>query len=231
MEEASFDVAMLATPNIDYYAAATRASWQAYCDRHGHRFTWWREALLEDMHLIWSKIEWMRRHLRETTSDWLVVVDADTCVNHPDRKLSALVDANPQKDFLISEDCTRRFGIPLPLSMLGVRSAHTLRPPNCGFMMIRNNDFGRRFVDEWLENGRGKYAHVADVFPREQRVLWLSLFREYRDRIAVLGPEVMRMGNNRWLDPLTVDWSDAFVLHDKRLPQRKTLSVEELPLR
>ena len=86
-------------------------------------------------------------------------------------------------------------------------------------------------MDEWLKNGRGRYAQIADVFPREQWVLWLSLFRQYRDRIAVLGSDVMRIGNNPWLDPLTANWNDAFVLHDKRLPGRISLSPEELPLR
>lgn len=230
MSDPSFDVAMLATPHIDYYAGATRANWQAYCDRHGYGFTCWREAVLEDMHLIWSKIEWMRRHMRDMTADWLVVVDADTCVNKPERTLAELVQAHPGKDFIISEDCSRRFGIPLPLSALAVRSARTLRPPNCGFMMVRRSDFGKQFLDEWLANGRGKYADIADVFPREQWVLWLSLFREQRDHIAVLGPEVMRMGNNRWLDSMATDWSDAFVLHDKRLPACKSLAPEDLPL-
>jgi len=138
--------------------------------------------------------------------------------------------ANPGKDFLISEDCSRRFGVPISLSLRGVVASRSLRPPNCGFMMIRASDFGRRFLDEWLQNGRGKLAHVADVFPREQWVLWLSLFREHRDRIAVLGPEVMRMGNSPGLDRWTTNWSDAFVLHDKRLPQCKSLRVEDLPL-
>ena len=91
----SFDVAMLATSHIDHYALATRANWQAYCDRHGYRFVCWPEAVLEDMHLIWSKIELMRRHLRDTTADWLVVVDADTVVNDPDRTLEELVLAPP----------------------------------------------------------------------------------------------------------------------------------------
>ena len=181
------------------------------------------------MHLIWSKIEWMRRHMRDMTADWLVVVDADTVVNRPERELAELVRAHPGKDFIISEDCSRRFGIPLPLSLRGVVSARTLRPPNCGFMMIRNSDFGVRFLDEWLDNGRGKFADIADVFPREQWVLWLSLFREQRNRIAVLGKEVMRMGNQPFLDRST-DWSDAFVLHDKRLPHCKSLKAEDLPL-
>jgi hypothetical protein len=173
----------------------------------------------------------MRRHMREMTSDWLVVVDADTCVNKPERTLAELVHTHPGKEFIISEDCSRRFGIPMPLSMLGVRSARTMRPPNCGFMMIRRSDFGTRFLDEWLENGRGKYADIADIFPREQWVLWLSLFREQRDRIAVLGSEVMRMGNNPWLDSMATDWSNAFVLHDKRLPACRSLKADDLPLR
>ena len=225
----SFDVAMLATAHIDYYATATQANWQAYCDRHGYKFTRWREAVLEDMHLIWSKIELMRRHMREMTADWLVVVDADTVVNRPGRRLEDLVLAHPGRDFLISEDCSRRYGIPLPLSLRGVVSARTLRAPNCGFMMIRNSEFGERFLDEWLENGRGRFAHIADVFPREQWVLWLSLFREQRDHIAVIGKEVMRMGNHPILDRLT-DWDDAFVLHDKRLPNCNSLKAQDLPL-
>jgi hypothetical protein len=220
MDTISFDVAMLATPQIDYYATGTQKNWRAYCHRHGYAFTCWRSVVLDDMHLIWSKVELMRRHLRDTTADWLVVVDADTVVNKPDRTLTELVRSHPGKDFLISEDCSRRWGVPLPLSLKGVVSARTLRPPNCGFMMVRASDFGRRFVDEWMQNGRGRYSRFADTFPREQWVLWLSLFRQHRDRIAVLGPEVMRIGNSPWLDRMASDWSDAFVLHDKRLPQQ-----------
>ncbi|MBW1875585.1 MAG: hypothetical protein JRI98_09420 [Deltaproteobacteria bacterium] len=145
MATMTFDVAMLATRQIDHYAAATQANWRAYCDRHGYEFTCWRDAVLDDMHLIWSKIELMRRHMREMTAEWLVVVDADTIVNKPERELADLVRAHPDKDFLISEDCSRRFGIPVPLSLRGVVSARTLRPGNCGFMMIRASDFGRRF--------------------------------------------------------------------------------------
>ena len=230
MTDISFDVAMLATPEIDYYAQATQANWRAYCERHGYQFTCWRDVVLDDMHMIWSKVEWMRRHMREMTADWLVVVDADTVVNRPERELADLVQAHPGKDFIISEDCSRRLGVPLPLSVRGVVSARTSRPPNCGFMMIRASDFGRSFLDQWLDNGRGKYAHIADVFPREQWVLWLSLFREQRPRIAVLGAEVRRIGNSPRFDRLTSNWDDAFVLHDKRLPSCKSLSVEDVPL-
>ena len=221
----SFDVGMLATPEIDYYAAATKANWCAYCERYGHQFVCWRETVLDDMHLIWSKIELMRLHMQEMESDWLVVVDADTVVNRPELTLADLVRSNPGKDFLISEDCSRRFGIPLPLSLRGVVSTRSLRPPNCGFMMIRASQFGRNFLDQWLENGRGKFSHIADVFPREQWVLWLSLFCEQRDRIAVLGSEIMRIGTNRLLDWST-NRSDAFVLHDKRLPAGKSLPLD-----
>ena len=225
MTRISFDVGMLATPEIDYYAAATKANWRAYCERYDHQFICWRETVLDDMHLIWSKIELMRLHMQEMESDWLVVVDADTVVNRPGLTLADLVRSNPGKDFLISEDCSRRFGIPLPLSLRGVVSTRSLRPPNCGFMMIRASQFGRNFLDQWLENGRGKFSHIADVFPREQWVLWLSLFCEQRDRIAVLGSEIMRIGTNRLLDWST-NWSDAFVLHDKRLPAGKSLPLD-----
>ncbi|MCJ9428831.1 putative nucleotide-diphospho-sugar transferase [Kordiimonas marina] len=219
MANPTFDVAMLATPNIDYYADTTKANWQAYCDRHGYEFTVWREPVLEDMHLIWSKIELMRRHLEKSKADWLVVVDADTMVNRPELPMTYLTEKHPGKDFIISEDVSRRFGIPIPLDTLSVRLCRNRRGPNCGFMMIRNNAYGLDFVTRWLAHGRGDCAHVADIFPREQRILWMTLFHTDRDHIAMLGDEVMRIGNNAFLDKFTTDWSQAFVLHDKRLPQ------------
>ena len=44
-----------------------------------------------------------------------------------------------------------------------------------------------------------------------------------------LTSEIMRMGNQPTLDRFT-DWSDAFVLHDKRLPGYESLTLEDLPL-
>ncbi|WP_020400595.1 hypothetical protein [Kordiimonas gwangyangensis] len=219
MTEATFDVAMLATPEIDYYADDTSENWRSYCQRHGYNFVLWREAVLPDMHLIWSKIELMRRHIEQTEADWLVVVDADTTVNLPDLPLSHLVEKHPNKDFIISEDVSRRMGLPVPLCTLSVRLSRSWRAPNCGFMMIRANEFGLRFVTEWLQHGRGDCAHVADIFPREQRVLWMTLFQTEAEKIAVLGPEVMRVGNNTILDRYFTNWDGAFVLHDKRLPR------------
>lgn len=218
MSDVKFDVAMLATPNIDYYATKTRKSWEDYSERHGYNFICWRETVLDDMHLIWSKVELMRRHIEQTDADWLLVVDADTLVNRAEITLNEILAKYPNKDFIISEDCSRRFGIPFPFDTLSLRLTRSWRAPNCGFMMIRANDYGLDFMTRWLAHGRGDCAHVADIFPREQRILWMTLFHQERERIAVMGPEVMRMGNNKFLDKFTTDWSKAFVLHDKRLP-------------
>ncbi|MGD1955461.1 MAG: hypothetical protein ACFBZ9_09555, partial [Sphingomonadales bacterium] len=51
-----FDVIMLATPNIDYYANKTRENWSKYCIRHGYNFTCYRKHVIEDMHIVWSKV-------------------------------------------------------------------------------------------------------------------------------------------------------------------------------
>lgn len=223
MTDLRFDVVMLATPNIDYYAAETRANWQSYCDRHGYRFICWREVLLTDLHVIWSKLEMLRQQMQQSDADWVLLVDADTLVNKPEMQLSDLLDKHPGKDIVISEDVSRRWGIPVPLSFTSVRLSKSLRPPNTGFMYIRNNDYGRMFLQRWIDFARSaEHEKAAATHPRTQRVLWSTLFQTDADKIGVLGAEVQRIGLNKFFDAISMNYRDAFVLHDKRLPLKST---------
>ena len=161
----SFDVVMLATPEIDYYAEGTRANWQSYCDRQGYTFVCGRERIFEDMHVVWSKVGLIEQQMSVSDSEWIVLVDADTVVNRPDYKLEELIAKYPGRDVLISEDCSRRFGVPVPLSLLGPKSMGVYRAANTGFLAIRNNAFGRRFIDHWMELAKGEFVEIADEFP------------------------------------------------------------------
>ncbi len=219
----SFDVVMLATPNIDYYAAETRANWQSYCDRHGYRFICWREVLLSDLHVIWSKLEMLRKQMEQSDADWVLLVDADTIVNRPEMQLTDLLSKYPNKDIVISEDVSRRWGLPIPLSFTSVWLSKSLRPPNTGFMFIRNSNYGRNFLRRWIDFARTpQYKKAAATHPRTQRVLWRTLFHTDRSRIGIMGPEVRRVGLSRFLDYLSMNWEKAFVLHDKRLPSKSS---------
>lgn len=213
----SFDVVIMATPEIDHYAAATRLSWQRYCARHGYSLFLYQRKLLADLHINWSRLEMVRERQHADQADWVVLVDADTFVADEAFTFAQLVAPYSGKDVLFAPDATRRFGVWLPLDLPGFAICRTWRPPNGGFVLVRSNDFGRYFFDRWIELARGSMRHLADRHPRTQGILWRGLYRRHRDRIAVMYGEVVRTGTNRVLDRISLDTSQAFVFHDKRL--------------
>lgn len=211
-----FDIATLATPEVAHWTAAPIANWQAYCDKHGYPFTVYDRKLLDDFHINWSKVEILRQSLNNGVGEYAVFVDADSVVIRDERSLSWLVERYPGKDVLVSEDVRRFFGLPVPLSILGFRECG-IRPLNTGFVLMRKSDKSREMIEKWLDLGRTDLAHIADIFPREQWVLWRGLLREYRAQIGILGEEVVRCGNNRLFDAILPRSTKTFVLHDKRL--------------
>ena len=214
----NFNVVMLATAEISHYADQTAENWEAYCQRHGYSFERQYECMLEDMHIVWSKVALVKRQLERSSADWIVFVDADTRVNRPLVKLDSLVSTYPGKQMLISEDCSRRLGVPIPLSLQGPLTMRRWRAGNTGFMMFQNSRWCAGMVARWLDLGRGELSSISDVFPREQMVFWKKLYHEYKEGIAVIGQEIMRMGFESYLDPLTLNTRTAFVHHDKSLP-------------
>ena len=221
-ENLAFDVVMLATPEVAHYARHTRASWSRYCQRHGYRFEPYGENLVPDMHINWSKIEMMRRHLRQSRADWVLLVDADTHVARGDVRLEELVTRHVGKELIFSADGVRRLGFYFPLNIRGAIACGRWRVPNAGFILVRNNSFSRDFFDRWLALARGDLAHLADRHPRNQNVLWFGLYRHHRHRIGLLGDEVARVGTNRLLDLFAPRRGDAFVIHDKGLTRSST---------
>jgi len=212
-----FEIVMMATREIAHYADGTKRSWSDYCEKNGYAFLVCERKILPDMHVNWSRIEMIRRRQRVSKADWIVLVDADTFVIDDAFRLEELVAPYADKDVLFAPDAARRFGMWLPLDLKGFARCRTRRPPNGGFIIVRNGEFGRYFFDRWLSLARGSLSHMADRHPRTQGILWKALYRQHRDRIAVMRGEVVRYGTNRVLDWISLDTSSAFVLHDKRL--------------
>jgi len=208
---------MMATPEIAHYSDRTSLSWANYCARHGYDFLLFERKILADMHINWSRLEMIRRRHRASDAEWIVLVDADTFVADVEFTLENLVAPYRDKDVLFAPDAARRFGLWLPLDLRGFLVCRTRRPPNGGFIVVRNNEFGRQFFDQWLWLARGPMRHMADRHPRTQGILWKGLYRLHLDRVAVMYGEIVRCGTNRLLDRLSLDTKDAFVFHDKRL--------------
>ncbi|MEM9704529.1 MAG: hypothetical protein AAF850_00480 [Pseudomonadota bacterium] len=225
---ANVRVVMLATPEIETYAVHTKAVWRRYCAQHAYEFEPEAKRLLSDMHVNWSKIALIQRHLNDARVDTLLLTDADTIVVDQDRSIESLFSGYDKRDIIFCPDTTRRFGLHWPLNVRGAIACRSLRPPNAGFILIRNGPFAVQFFQDWLASARsGPLARWADKHPRNQNVLWRGPYRAHRDRVGVFDKEVGRVGVDQALDRISLNSGGAFVLHDKRF-SRDPKSAERL---
>jgi hypothetical protein len=191
----SVDVIMLATPEAAGYAWLAKRTWKNYCERHGHRLTIFKNRLIPDMHINWSKIEAMRLTLANSDRAYVLLVDADLVVLRPELPLSDLADRT--RDIVFASD--KLFGSFWPDMRHAVLKwklgMATL--PNAGFMLARRNDWAISLFEQWLELARGDLLDWADRHPRNQNVLWRGLLPTQRHRIAILGDEIVRITHAR----------------------------------
>ncbi|WP_337659845.1 hypothetical protein [Anderseniella sp. Alg231-50] len=220
---------MLATREIEGYALHSRAAWKRFCDDRGYRFFHYGESLLPDMHVNWSKIEMVRRHLSETDAEIVVLVDADTYVCSRDFDLNALAEKYADKDILFAKDCHHLGPFLLPLNFEAAFKYQTRNLPNAGFVVIRNNDFCRQFFDDWLSLSQGQLSGIADRHPRNQRVLWQGLYFKHMKRIGLLDRIVERVRNVAHI-PRAIR-SGAAVVHVKNGLSQQQADELEVSLR
>ena len=187
------EVIMLATCDIENYAQYSRTAWEKFCGVRGYCFFHYPDKLLSDMHINWSKIEMVRRHLAATKADIVVLVDADTYVCDPRLDLGAIADSHPDKELIFSQDCRNIGPFVLPLNYEAAFKYKTRKLPNAGFVLIRNTDFSKRFFDKWLDLARNDLKALADTHPRNQRVLWEGLYFQNGNKIALLERQVERI--------------------------------------
>ncbi len=184
---------MLATAELEHYALHSKRLWQKFCHNRGHQFQAYSEILLPDMHVNWSKIEMVRQHLARSTSEMVVLVDADTYVCSQESCLLDLIAPHASKEIVFSGDCRRVAGVPLPTNIPAALRYRTACLPNAGFIAVKNGDFAKRFFDDWLELARGSLSKLANRHPRNQRVLWEGLYFQNLDRIGLFGHQVQRV--------------------------------------
>ncbi len=187
------EVIMLATSDIENYARYSRAAWEKFCAFRGYGFFHYPDKLLSDMHVNWSKIEMVRRHLAATRTDLVALVDADTYVCDPTLHLGAIADSYPGKDLMFARDCRNIGPFVFPLNHEAAFKYKTRKLPNAGFVLIRNTEFSRKFFDKWLALARNELKALADIHPRNQRVLWEGLYFQNKNKIALLDCVVERV--------------------------------------
>lgn len=209
--ERSIEIAMLSTPETESYAWLGIRSWQAYCDRHGYGFHITRERLVPDMHPVWSKIEMMRRQLRETDSDYVILVDADSVVYDFDTPLCDVVDFSKPLTFASDRSI---LGVAWLFKRLALKiKTRRFVLPNAGFVAVENSAYTQAFFDEWMSLACGKYENLADIHPRNQNVLWHGMLHHHSPNIATLGNSVVRVTHPQHLKYLRL--YNPLVVHFK----------------
>ena len=172
-KEASSSLFLILMAYSDDYAPGPicEALARKYCELHGHDFAC-IVAPASDMlakisprtNLTWFKIPLLQTYLKKEEYDYVVWVDADAAIVHPERDVFAsLAKAYPDKDLIISEDLT-------PACLI-----------NCGVMMFRSTHWTKFIVDS-VWNCHKRYHKVRQF---EQSALQkLLVAREQLDQIA-----------------------------------------------
>ena len=211
----SIDLVMLSTKESDDYAWLGIRSWGAYCERHGYSFHVTRDQLVPDMHPVWSKIEMMRRRLRNTEASHVVLVDADSAVYDPGKSLAGLVSSGTPLSFA-SDSAVLGMNWWYRRLCLKFKTRRFMLP-NAGFVVVENSSYTQAFFDEWISLARGEYVGLADTHPRNQNVLWHGMLRRHSHSIATLGNTVARITHPRQLpflrfyNPLAVHFKHEVV--------------------
>lgn len=215
----SVDLVMLSTKEAEDYAWLGIQSWGNYCARHGYSFHVVREQLVPDMHPVWSKIEMMRRRLRETDASHVVLVDADSVVYNPNRSLANLLAAGKPLNFA-SDDAVLGIGRWFRQLFLKLKTQRFVLP-NAGFILVENSLYTQAFFDEWMSLACGELAGLADTHPRNQNVLWHGMLRHHSPNIATVGSSVARITHSNQLfllrlyNPLAVHFKHEIISTEK----------------
>ncbi|RED98000.1 galactosyl transferase GMA12/MNN10 family protein [Marinoscillum furvescens DSM 4134] len=166
---------MLATEHIDIYTQYSIPMWEKYCKMHGYNFFHYSEKILEDMAFTWSRIQMMIDHQKKSSADYIMMVDADTLIYHNmyDLQVSEIVNRHmkPGQQILFQKDGSDRFGLYFSHNFKLSYDLKRWVLPNAGFNIMANTEEVRNFLQTWIDLGRGRLKHIADIHPRTQNVL------------------------------------------------------------
>lgn len=200
---------MLATSHIDIYTQYSIPMWKKYCDLHGYQFHLYQEQLLPDMAFTWSRIQMMLDHQKQTDADYLMMVDADTYIYHNmyDLSVDQILDQYlPEgKQILFQKDGSDRFGMYFSHNFKLSYELKRWTLPNAGFNIMANTPEVNRFLEMWIDLGRGKLKHLADIHPRTQNVLIRGVLQEPEldDLVAYLPSKLVSKRNTKFVRHLS----------------------------
>ncbi|MFY0606649.1 MAG: hypothetical protein JXR10_08035 [Cyclobacteriaceae bacterium] len=170
-------IIQLVTPNIDEYAKYSVASVKKYAIAHGYHYHIQRSKTVKDMHINWTKIDFLKNELNAASKgddSFVVLLDADTVIVKPERTIEFFIEKYQKTDtnILMANDT--------PFQITGKKK------PNAGFVIVRNNEMGREIIAKWIDASRNEGARYNDIHPRNQLVYWNCVEPLYKKHQVVL---------------------------------------------
>ncbi len=203
------DVLMLATSHIDIYTQYSIPMWEKYCDLHGYQFFHYKEKILSDMAFTWSRIQMMLDHQDKTNADYIMMVDADTLIYHNmyDLSVKQIIEKymSDGKQILFQKDGSDRMGMYFSHNFKLSYDLKRWTLPNAGFNIMANTPEVKKFLEMWIDLGRGKLKHLADIHPRTQNVLIRGVLQEPEmdDLVAYLPSRLVSKRNTKFVQHLS----------------------------
>lgn len=176
MAKHTVSIIQLVTPNIDQFAVFSIATVLNYAKQHGYSHQILREKLIGDMHINWTKIEYLRKKLLQSTSDFVLLIDADSLVIDPSISIDRLAK-DSQHHIYMPQDTPFFSG---------------LFRPNAGFILVRNGQKGREIISRWIDVAKNEGKPESDVHPRNQRVYWKFVMPHFRKHQKLLARKLFR---------------------------------------
>lgn len=203
------DVLMLATSHIDIYTQYSIPMWEKYCQQHGYNFFLYQEQILPDMAFTWSRIQMMLDHQKSSEADYIMMVDADTLIYHNmyDLSVEQIIHDHMSdgKQILFQKDGSDRMGLYFSHNFKLSYELKRWVLPNAGFNIMANTSQVKKFLETWIDLGRGRLKHLADIHPRTQNVLIRGVLQESEmdNIVAYLPSKLVSKRNTRFVRHLS----------------------------
>lgn len=203
------DILMLATNHIEIYTKYSIPMWEKYAEKHNYKFFHYEKEFLPDMAFTWSRIQMLIEHQAQSDADYIMMVDADTLIYHDMYDLSVeqiIEDYMPNgKQILFQKDGSDRAGLYFSHNFKLSYELRRWTLPNAGFNIMANTAETKKFLEMWVELGRGRLKHLADIHPRTQNVLIRGVLQEPEmdDLVAYLPSKLVSKRNTKFVKHLS----------------------------
>lgn len=166
----------------------------AYCKKHNYDLIICKKKLIQNKHLIWSKIPLIQKYLDKY--DWILCTDADTMVMNNNIKLEKSISSNKNYNAIFNEEegSTWLFFLREELLDYIIKVNSDLTHISTSEMLFRSCDWTRNFLKTLLTYHISPYLFISFaeflLFHNLQEQGYLTfmcqLEPEYRTKIKVL---------------------------------------------